>query len=170
MKYNPEVLVEASLFSAGRPLTIKELAEALNMSAADVKSNIQKLKKQYSKRDNALEIARVGDKYIIQVKSDLADYVKSLAPMQIPMKVLKTAALIAYHQPIKQSELQEMHGAKIYDHVSVLYDLGLVRKRQDGRTVVLTTTPQFSEYFGIDTTDREKIKKWLTAKLKGFTE
>jgi segregation and condensation protein B len=86
--------------------------------------------------------------------------------MEIPNKVLKTAALIAYHQPIKQSELQEMFGSKVYDHVKVLNDLGLIKKREKGRTIVLTTTKQFSEYFGIDTTNHEKIKQWLVNKVQ----
>jgi segregation and condensation protein B len=166
MVFKPEILIEASLFSAGKPLSKGELSEALGLSKAEIEKHLSKLKSSYSRKESALEIAKVGKKYIMQIKSELADYVKSLAPMQIPQKVLKTAALIAYHQPIKQSELSEMYGAKVYDHVGVLHDLGLVRKRSEGRTVVLTTTAQFAEYFGIDSTDREKIKHWLADKLK----
>jgi len=102
----------------------------------------------------------------MQVRSQLAEHVKYFAQMEIPVKVLKTAALIAYHQPIKQSELQEMFGSKVYDHVKELHELGLIKKRQDGRTIVLTTTPHFSEYFGSETTDKKKIKEWLVEKVQ----
>lgn len=166
MKFKPEILIEASLFSAGRPLSAQELSDALNIPKEDIQGYLKKIRSSYSRKDTALEIARVGEKYIMQVKSDLAEYVKTLAPMQIPEKVLKTAALIAYHQPIKQSELQEMYGAKVYDHVGVLSELGLIRKRNEGRTIVITTTPEFAEYFGIDTTNRKKMKEWLVKKLK----
>lgn len=166
MKPKLDLMIEASLFSAGRPLSTKELSEVLDKPIETIESSIKQLKNHYSKRDCALEIAKVGNKYCMQVKSNLAEYIKLLAPMEIPKKVLKTAALIGYHQPIKQSELQEMFGAKVYDHVKVLEELGLIHKRTKGRTVLLTTTPQFSEYFGIDTTDHDKMKKWLLQKIK----
>jgi hypothetical protein len=49
--------------------------------------------------------------------------------------------------------------------VKALHELGLVRKRDSGRTKIITTTERFSEYFGISTTDREEIKKWMIEKL-----
>ena len=166
METKSELLIEASLFSAGRPLSIQELSEALNLDKATIEKKLKKLVTIYSKKDTALEIARVGTKYSILVKPYLTEHIKMLAQMEIPTKVLKTAALIAYHQPIKQSDLQDMFGSKVYDHVKELSELGLLNRRHEGRTVVLTTTAQFSEYFGIDTTDREKIKQWLTKKIQ----
>jgi segregation and condensation protein B len=154
-------LIEASLFSSGRPLSVQELSEALGLNTQTIENYIKKLKTAYSKRDGALEIIKVGKKYSMQVRPNLTEHVRSLAQMEIPQKVLKTAALIAYHQPIKQSELQEMFGAKVYDHVKVLTDMGLVRKRQEGRTVLLTTTQQFTEYFGIGSNNKDKMKEWL---------
>jgi segregation and condensation protein B len=59
-----------------------------------------------------------------------------------------------------------MFGSKVYDHVKVLIELGLIHSKLDGRTSILTTTHQFAEYFGIDTTDREKIKLWLMKKVQ----
>lgn len=165
-KVRPDLLIEASLFSAGRPLGIDELAEELELSKDVISKSLKKLKSHYSSNDRAIEIIHAGNKYSMQVRPQLADHVKRFAQMEIPNKVLKTAALIAYHQPIKQSELQEMFGSKVYDHVKVLNDLGLIKKRQKGRTIVLTTTKQFSEYFGIDTTNHEKIKQWLVNKVQ----
>ena len=165
-KSKPEILIEASLFTAGKPLSVQELVDTLGLSKETIEKSIKKIKSLYSTKESALEIAKVGKKYSMQVRSELAEYIRGLAQLEIPAKVLKTAALIAYHQPIKQSVLQEMFGAKIYDHVRVLTDLGLVTKRHEGRTVILTTTAQFAEYFGIDTTNRDKIREWLVKKLK----
>jgi len=167
MGIKPEILIEASLFSAGRPISIEELADGLELTKDTVEKNIKKLIKKYSKQeDSAIEVIKAGKKFSLQVRSQLVDHVKIFAQMEIPNKVLKTAALIAYHQPIKQSDLQEMFGSKVYDHVKELSELGLIKKRHEGRTIILTTTQQFSEYFGIKTTNREKIKEWLTKKVK----
>jgi segregation and condensation protein B len=165
-KYKPELLIEASLFSAGRPISIEELAEGLELSKDVIEKSINKVIKKFSKQDDsAIEVIKAGKKYSLQVRPHLVDHVRLFAQMEIPNKVLKTAALIAYHQPIKQSDLQEMFGSKVYDHVKELNELGLIKKRQDGRTIILTTTSQFSEYFGIETTNKEKIKEWLTKKV-----
>ena len=167
MAIKPMILIEASLFSAGRPLSIGELVDGLNLSKEVVEKNLKKLISMYSKSNSAIEVIKAGKRYSMQVKPQLAEHVKLFAQMEIPHRVLKTAALIAYHQPIKQSDLQDMFGSKVYDHVKALNELGLVKKRQEGRTIILTTTSQFSEYFGIDTTNREQIKKWLAKKVKG---
>ena len=58
-----------------------------------------------------------------------------------------------------------MLGAKIYEHVKDLSDLGLIRLKDVGRTKLITTTPRFSEYFGISSTKKDDIRKWLTKKV-----
>ena len=159
-------MIEAALFAAGKPVSIEELSEGLGLSEDIINKNIKKIVKNYSEKKGALEITKAGNKYCMQVTTSVAERVKYFAQMEIPAKVLKTAALIAYHQPIKQSELQEMFGSKVYDHVKVLDEMGLVKKRHEGRTIILSTTSSFSEYFGIDTTNKEKIKDILTEKVK----
>ena len=161
----PELIVEAALFSAGKPLKFEELQEATGVDKPKLKQILKKLINTYKTHETSLEVAKVGAKYAMQLKSEYTETTRTLADMEIPYKVLKTAALIAYHQPIKQSELQDMIGSKVYDHVKELHGLGLIRAKDSGRTKMLTITKQFPEYFGIDTTDREEIKKWLVKKV-----
>jgi segregation and condensation protein B len=158
-------VIEAALFSAGKPLKLEELAESTNIDKEKLRKYVKNLIKNYNNRETALEIAKVGDKYAMLLKPDYTASTRGLADMEIPYKVLKTAALIAYHQPIKQSELQDMIGSKVYDHVKELVELKLIRAKDEGRTKLLTTTKLFPEYFGIDTTNREEIKKWLVKKV-----
>jgi segregation and condensation protein B len=105
----------------------------------------------------------------MQVKSDYIEHAAKLATREIPMRVLKTAALIAYHQPIKQCDLVEMAGVKVYEHVKELAELGLIRIKPTGRTKLITTTARFPEYFGIASTSKQYIKSWLSKKV-GFSE
>ncbi len=161
----PEQVVEAALFSAGKPLKLEELQDATNINKDQLKKFIKNLINDYKGRESALEIAKVGDKYAMLLKPEYTATTRGLADMEIPYKVLKTAALIAYHQPIKQSELQDMIGSKVYDHVRALRELKLINAKDLGRTKLLTTTKLFPEYFGIDSTNRDEIKKWLTKKV-----
>lgn len=146
-------------------MSMEELVEATDLREKAIKDCIKKLMKEYKSRDTVLEVAQVGTKYAMQLKPEYGSNVQKLAVMDIPLRVLKTAALIAYHQPIKQRELFEMVGYRTYDHVKALHELGLIRRRDSGRTKIITTTERFSEYFGISTTDRDEIKKWMIEKL-----
>lgn len=165
-----EYIIEAVLFSAGRAVGIEEIAEATSFTHVQIKKSLKKLIKEYEDRENSIEISQAGEKYAMQLKAEYAESAAKLAKMEISKKLLKTLALIVYHQPIKQSELQNIVGAKVYDHIRELHELGLVRTRREGRTKILTTTKRLPEYFGIKTTDRDEIRKWLIKKLKSKYE
>ena len=157
-------VVEAALFSAGRPLKINEIKDATGLSENVIMDSLEKLVNEYDGKGTALEISKAGEKYVMQVKAEFAKHVVSLAQKEIPDRLLKTLALIGYHQPVKQVDLMRMLGAKVYEHVHELDALGLINSKKDGRTKILTTTKRFPEYFGIDTTDRKKIREWLGKK------
>jgi segregation and condensation protein B len=163
--------VEAALFSAGRPLSVEELCEALDLGEKDVVKAIEHLQQEYmaaaEKDATALEVVRAGDKYVMQLRSKYASYGQQLSPREVPQKLLKTVSLIAYYQPVKQSDVRDMVGSKVYDHVPELEELGFVRARPHGRTKMLEATEYFYEYFGLETTDREKIREQLRQRMQG---
>jgi segregation and condensation protein B len=160
-----ERVVEAALFSAGRPVSVEELADATGLEAELIRTSLRKLIRSSKNRDTALEVARAGSKYAMQLKAEFVPAAAKLAQMDIPRRLLKTLALIAYHQPIKQSDLLNMVGPKIYDHVKDLHKLGLILESPQGQTKILSTSSRFPEYFGIKTTKRDDIKKWLAEKM-----
>lgn len=160
-------VVEAALFSAGRAIAIKEIMEETELSEASVKKAIKELKAAYEERDTVLEITKAGSKWGMQVRRQAAEPASKFAQMEIAPKLLKTLALIAYHQPIKQSDLKDMLGAKIYDHIPELKERGLVKTRRDGQTKILSTTPRFPEYFGLDAASPDQIRATM-AKMVGL--
>lgn len=165
MTLSPIRVVEAALFSAGKPLLVEEIAQAARLDLDAVKQVLRDLQKEYAERDSALEVGRAGAKWAMQIRTEFADRAKHLAAMEIPPKVLRTLALVAFHQPIKQSHLKDMVGSVVYDHVHELHERGMIGARQDGITKILTTTDRFLEYFGIDATDRDGIRKFLAQKV-----
>jgi segregation and condensation protein B len=87
----------------------------------------------------------------------------------LPLDLLKTAALIAYYQPLRQSKLSDMIGGKAYEHVRELQERNLIQAKELGRTLELTTSRYFPEFFGLKTGNREEIKRYMAAKagIKG---
>ena len=100
----------------------------------------------------------------MQIRSDYAERARTFAPPEVNRDLLKTAALIAYHQPILQSNLFDMIGSKVYEHTKSLEDLGLINRKPSGRSLALTTTRYFAEFFGLKSTDREGIRKLMAEK------
>lgn len=167
MTTEPIRVVEAALFSAGKPLSVDEIVEATKLKADDVKAALAQLHDDYEARATALEVVKSGTKWAMAVKTAFNEGTRMLAPPELPRKVLKTLALIAFHQPIKQSDLKDMVGAAVYDHVHELHERGMVTARQDGITKILQTTDRFAEYFGISAENRDEIRTAL-AKAVGL--
>jgi segregation and condensation protein B len=158
-------VVEAALFSAGRPVSVDELQQATGLDPELIRMTLRKLIRSSRNRDTALEVAKAGAKYAMQLKAEYVPAAAKLAQMDIPRRLLKTLALIAYHQPIKQSALLEMVGPKVYDHVKDLHKLGLILESPQGQTKLLSTSSRFPEYFAIKTTKRDEIKTWMAQKI-----
>tara|TARA_B100001142_G_scaffold271255_1_gene277701 strand:- start:37 stop:639 length:603 start_codon:yes stop_codon:yes gene_type:complete len=161
-----ETLLEATIFSAGRSLRGEELSELLGYPIEEVKESLESLiATSKRRRGSALQMVEVAGRFAIEVKPSIADHLPKKAKSEIPQKLLKAAALIAYHQPMPQSRLVELLGQKAYDHIRELAQAGLVDRRRNGNTRRLTTTLRFSEVFGCPHTDRKKVKQWFRDKV-----
>ncbi|HHH79976.1 MAG TPA: SMC-Scp complex subunit ScpB [Thermoplasmatales archaeon] len=158
-------LVESALFSAGRAISIDEIKEATGLSPKKIKGAIDELIRIHNESDaSSMEIVKAGSKYAMQLKPVYAEHTRKLAKPEIPFHVMKTLALIAYHQPIRQADLRRMIGPKVYDHVDILVEKKLVNAKPQGSTELLTTSRLFPEYFGIDSTKPEEIREFLARK------
>ncbi len=162
---DPKLLVEGMLFSAGRAMQVVELEQATGLERREVLRQLKRLASEYRRRNTSLEVARVGSKWTMQLRVELTPQARTVAPPEIPGHLLKTLALIAYHQPVLQSQLQEMMGPKVYDQVRELSGLGLIIAQAKGATKQLTTTQKFLEYFGIPSTRRDHIKRFLAERV-----
>ena len=157
-----ETLLEATLFSAGRSLNLTELSENLGYEEDEIVESIGNLQSTIKRRrGGGLQIVEIGGKWAMEVKPGIADHLPKETKSELPPKLLKAAALIAYHQPMPQSRLVELLGQRAYDHIRELAQAGLIGRRRDGNTRRLTTTRRFSEMFGCPHTDRKKVKAWF---------
>ena len=162
---DPLLILEAALFSAGKPVSVDEIAENAHLDRRQVPKLLKQLQERYAAANGALEVGKAGEKWAMQVRTAYVPSTTRLAPMEIPIKLLKTLALIAYHQPVLQSDLKDMVGDKVYDHIRELQDRGLVKKRVHERSFLIVTSEKFPEYFGIPASDREGIKTFLATKV-----
>lgn len=146
------IRIEAILYLKGKPLTVSEIADYAGCDRATAEEGIIELMDNYARRDSALEVVETGNSYSLQLRSDFHDLVQALIPVELGVGALRTLAAIALNSPILQSELIEMRGSGVYQHVPELVELGFVRKKRDGesRSYSLQITPKFHQYFQID--------------------
>tara|TARA_B100000963_G_C22535744_1_gene629711 strand:- start:511 stop:1119 length:609 start_codon:yes stop_codon:yes gene_type:complete len=157
-----ETLLEATLFSAGRSLGLEELSQNLGYEEEEITESLANLQSTIKRRrGGGLQVVQIGKKWAMEVKPKIAEHLPKETKSELPPKLLKAAALIAYHQPMPQSRLVELLGQRAYDHIRELAQAGLVGRRRDGNTRRLTTTMRFSEMFGCPHTDRKKVKAWF---------
>jgi len=157
-----ETLLEAILFGSGKSLSVKELSESLGYDEEEVSEGLTSLQGTLKRRrGGALRIVEIGGKWAMEVRPNVADHLPKETKTEMPKKLLKAAALIAYHQPMPQSRLVELLGQKAYDYVRELSQYGMIMRRRDGNTRRLTTTRRFSEAFGCPHTDLRKVRKWF---------
>ncbi|MGA7476386.1 MAG: SMC-Scp complex subunit ScpB [Thermoplasmata archaeon] len=158
--------VEAVLFASGKPLAVKEIADALGLDDyRPVQRAVRTLEQTYGNRQSALEVRRVGDRYALQLQEKYVPTVHSVTPVEMTPRTLRALTLIAYHQPVLQSNLVRMIGDVAYEEVQRLRGIGLVHTEPKGSTLELTTTRRFAEYFGIASTRPEEIRRFLEQKL-----
>ncbi len=163
-----DTLLEAVLFSAGKPLALPELAQASGIGEGEIRRQLAGLVKKWAAIPGAIELVPIGGKFAMQLRGPLNLAVAKVARVDLPRPVLKTLALVAYYQPMLQSELLRMLGPKVYEHVKELVDKGFVFRKPHGRSMILATTRLFPEYFGIAGDTRNAIKEWI-AKQVGIT-
>ncbi|MGA2791681.1 MAG: SMC-Scp complex subunit ScpB [Candidatus Bathyarchaeia archaeon] len=156
-------LIEAALYVTGKPLDLKTLGSVVGFRSEDkVKELARTLKDKYGKDESSLEVLELSDgRFVMQLKPQYVRHVKRLATRQLltpgPMRTL---SFIAFRQPVTQSYLAKVRGNLTYSHVKQLRETGLIAEERLGRTKVLRTTPNFSDYFNLSH-DMPAMKKQL---------
>jgi segregation and condensation protein B len=159
--------VEALLFGAGKPLDTHELVARLggDVDHVLVRRALKKLMRAYGSRQTSLEVRRAGDAWALQVRETYLPVAHRVTPTDIPAHTLRVLALIAFHQPIRQSLLARMVGEAAYSEVKVLRDLEFIHAAPKASTLELTTSTRFAQYFGLESTDKDRIRETLAKKL-----
>ena len=150
--------VEAILFAAGKKVTYEDLARLGNADISSVKSEIQILKREYEERDSPLILAEEADGWKMTVREKYLSAVHKMLPdTEISKSVLETLAVIAWKQPVLQSEVIKIRTNKAYEHIEELVERGFISKEKKGRSYLLKVTQKFNEYFELP--NKEAIKK-----------
>lgn len=158
--------IEAILFASSEPLSVSRIAKILEADSKEVEKSIEELVEEYGKRDSAIEIVKLGNKYLMRVKPEFAGVVRNLTEKHLEKGLLRTLAVIAIKQPVRLSEVAKIRGNRCYEHVKKLKEMGFIAEEKKGRATILTTTKEFAVYFGLKSSNPEEIKETLLKAIK----
>jgi segregation and condensation protein B len=147
--------IEATLFIAGRFLSLQELVALTDVNPIILKKILRDLVDKY--KESGIEILNKNNLWKMDVAPEYAWVVNKLATgsSEFTKAEQETLAILAYKQPMKQSVLVKIRGNKAYDHIKKLFDMGLVNKKRMGHTAELTLTDSFHEYFNVEEGNNE---------------
>jgi len=150
--------IETLLFATGRSLTLKELSELTKQdSLDDIKNALEELEKDYLEKDSALHLVGQNDIWKIAVKPEYTHMTSNLySKTEFDKSLLETLSVIAWKQPIVQSDVVKVRGTLTYDHVKLLKELGYVESEKFGRSRKLKLTAKFYDYFDVSKKELEE--------------
>ncbi len=145
-------VAEAALFASGRAMGIDELAKAIGLgSIGSLESIMDSLVNEYAGRDSAIEIQKLGSKYVMSIREPYASKVNGLAGApDISRGALRILAYISKNEPVMQSAVVKAFGTTTYDYMKELVEKEFVIRKQVGRTKRIETTDKFKEYFNVE--------------------
>ena len=150
-------LIEAVLFAASEPLGEMTIATRLP-DGADVTALLAKLARLYENR--GVNLIRAGGHWSFRTAPDLAAQLRvhTSVPRKLSRAAIETLAIIAYHQPVTRSEIEEIRGVGLSrSTLDILFEAGWIgpkgRRRSPGRPVTWGTAASFLHDFGLDSLD-----------------
>ena len=155
---NKLALLESILFTSSEPVLMTDLEKYLKLKEEDVESLLNKLREKYASPDSGIRLYD-SEGFRLVVKNEYLDKVSHLTPhADLSRGLLRVLSIIAYHEPINQSDIVKVVGNRTYEYIKNLETRGLVKSERKSRTKVLKTTPHFEEYFGAK---KNEIKKMV---------
>ena len=149
-----ERMVEAILFAAATPLTMRDLASRLPRGC-DAAEALALLRSRYQGRGVAVE--RVGDGYAFRTAPDLSFLMQTetVDQRRLSRAAVETLAIIAYHQPVTRAEIEEIRGVAVsrgtLDQLIEMEWVRIGRRRMTpGRPATFVVTEGFLDHFGLE--------------------
>jgi segregation and condensation protein B len=168
-------ILEAILFSAQKPLSLKELrdvfagapehgegveaARALRKVKEDaITAALEELALDHEQAGRSYRLVCVAGSWQFVTLPGYAPWLKALVghktrPPRLSQPALETLAIIAYRQPVTRAEIEQVRGVTVDGVMQTLLERGLVeavgKAEVIGRPTTYGTTTAFLEHFGM---------------------
>ncbi|HEY5233240.1 MAG TPA: SMC-Scp complex subunit ScpB [Verrucomicrobiae bacterium] len=168
-------ILESLLFSAQKPLSVKELRDVLASAAehgdadatakalaktkeGELTAALEQLAREHETAARSYRLACVAGSWQFVTQPEFSQWLRALVgvkirPSRLSQPALETLAIIAYRQPITRAEVEQIRGVNVDGTMQTIMERGLVesvgRAEVVGRPNTYGTTALFLEYFGL---------------------
>ncbi len=164
-------IIEGILFVAGDPVTIDELAKALDLPKSQIINSIDKMKYDYDSSARGITLTQVGDSLRLTTKPEIYPYLETMfkpkAKTLLSKAALETLSIVMYKQPVTRTEIESVRGVNCEKALNGLLEKNLIsevgRLDTPGRPIVYGVTQQCMDYFGIKSIEdiQEQLDKCI---------
>jgi segregation and condensation protein B len=175
-----KAVLEAIIYVAEDPLSLAQIASALQEPADRVRGLLDQLIAEFDQPGHGIAIREIAGGYKMATKAEhhdaVRDFVKSLKPpLKLSLPALETLAVIAYKQPVTGPEIQEIRGVQGSGVMRTLLERKLIseagRKNVVGRPMLYKTTKEFLIQFGLkDLSELPTLKEFEEIRRMAFSE
>ena len=151
-------VIEALIFASPAPVARRALLPYVE-NEDQITDVVTSIAARYDER-SGVELSEIDGHYAFRTRVDVAAFLTLERPIQRPLSraALEVLAIIAYHQPITRSEIEEIRGISLSrGTVDILLELGWIkprgRRRTPGRPLTWGTSPAFLDHFGLEGVD-----------------
>ena len=146
-------LLEAFIFASPEPVKLNLLKQF-----EDNDNNLIKLLKELELKyqDFGFNLISINDTYCFRTSEEVSSLlnIEQEASKQLSRAATETLGIIAYHQPITRSQIEEIRGVSLSKGtLDILFEIGWIKpgKRLElpGRPSTWETTNKFLDHFGL---------------------
>ncbi len=149
--------VEALVFVADEPLSVKIIAEVLDEDRESVEAAIEALRDEYDERESGLQVRSIAGGWQISTRTEFHEevrkFLKTRPSAKLSLASLETLAVIAYKQPVTVPEILEIRGVQSASAIKTLLEKRLIvtrgHKETVGRPMLYGTSKEFLIQFGL---------------------
>lgn len=150
--------IEALLFVASEPLSIKRVAKLTGAEESDVTIALQHIDEMFAERGMVLRQVAGGYRFASSPEARRVVEAYLLPPRtNLSPAALETLAIVAYNEPVTKTQVEEIRGVSADSVIATLLDRRFIaesgRKESPGRPMLYKTTPEFLEAFGLNSLD-----------------
>lgn len=150
-------VIEALIFVADEPLSVKTIADVLKEDKEVVSQTVQALAQEFNGRNSGLQLREVAGGWQFATRPEYHEHVRAFLKTRPSAKLsiasLETLAVIAYRQPVTVPEILEIRGVQSPSAIKTLLDKKLIvakgRKETVGRPMMYGTSKEFLLQFGL---------------------
>ena len=146
-------IIEAFVFASKTPVPISKL-EYFEKKKSDLDLIISDLQKKHI--NSGFNLIKVDDCLVFRTSEEVSELLNIEQEIERPLSraASETLAIIAYHQPITRSKIENIRGVSLSKGtLDLLFEIGWIKpsKRLDtpGRPLTWVTTTKFLDHFGL---------------------